>query len=141
MTPEPLTENEVNSTELYLPSHDILTQLFNFIRAARSFYQRCSNADNIKIEAQLRQVNGRKLKFKDYDWDRADSEIRVSYKPKISAATQCLTRNLQIADAFADVLFGLSGQLVKGFNQKSSQHLWSELKEDWRQGIANLCRE
>lgn len=140
VTPEPLTKNEVDSTELYLPSHDILTQIFNFIRAARSFYQRCSNTDNIKIVTQLRRVYGQKLKFKDCAWDRADSEIRVSYKSKISAATQCLPQDLQKANEFRKVLFGLSDKLVREFNQrKSNQQLWREMKQEWQQKVANVC--
>ena len=142
VTPETLTENKVDPTELYLPSHDILTQITNFIRAARSFYQSCSHADNIKIVAQLRQAHRQKLKFKAVESDRADADIRVSYKTKISAVARCLPQDLWRANEFERVLFGVSDQLVAAFNQQQSdQQLWWEMKHEWQPGIVRVCDE
>ena len=138
--PETLTKNEGDSTELYLPSHDILTQICNFIRAAIGFYQRCRNADNIKIKVQLRQVYGQKLKFKDLEFDRADATIRRSSKSKISATMQCLPHNLKESVEFEKVLFRLADRLVQEFNQQqSSQELWREMKGKWR--VQSVCDE
>lgn len=139
--PEPLTKDEVDHKELYLPGCDILNQIHEFIRAARGFYQRCKYADNIEIVAELRQVNGQKLKFKSVSSDREDAKIRESTQSEILASVQCLPQTLQEVNEFERVLFGVSDQIVGAFNQQSSQRLWQEKKWEWRRRVAAVCDE
>ena len=139
--PEPLTKNEVDHKELYLPGCDILNQIHEFIRAARGFYQRCKYSDNIEIVAGLRQVYGQKLKFKSVSSDREDAKIRESTQSEILASAQCLPQTLQEVNEFERVLFGVSDQIVGAFNQQSSQRLWQEKKWEWRRRVAAACDE
>ena len=140
--PEPLTQNEDKQKELYLASRDILTQIHHLIFAAREFYRRCQYSDNVEIVAQLRQVHGQRLKFKDIlnDWDREDARIRESKQSEISASIQCLPQNLQKADEYERVLFGVSDELVGSFNrQESNQQLWWEQMQEWKIAVAGVC--
>ena len=118
--------------EKYLDSEDIGSKVYKFLGNMEYFYERCEYLGNIEITATMQQIEGEKITF---PADRHPSfvEKRKSVEPEVSAATQCLPRDLSKADSYANSLVGLLNRLFWVFNLRENEAQW---RDGWREYVA-----
>lgn len=138
VTPQTPNNNSIEDEgKRYLAGRDIIAQIHRFIYEARGFYQNCEYSGDIEIVAHLRQVYGEKVRFKD-DYGFTDPGTEpASVESEISVSAQCLPRNLQKSDEYAELLFELVDKLFWGLNLYHSDS-W---KQSWRKIVEKDCKE
>lgn len=105
----------------------ILTEISCLIGQAKRFYARCEYMGNIEFTAQLRQVFGTELVWREalgYQLEPlkcADSEVATS--------TQCLSRDFAKRERLIDIVEELADGLLWAFNTAKPQKIRDEIEK------------
>ena len=105
----------------------ILTEISRLIGHAKRFYARCEYMGNIEFTAQLRQVFGTELVWREALGNQlgplkcADSEVATS--------TQCLSRDFVKNERLTDIVEELAEGILWAFNTAKPQKIGDEIEE------------
>ena len=115
--------NESRGTRMHLNADGIASRVFDFLWLAKDFFQKCEYFGNIEITIRMRDVDKETLKFKT-DRHPGILEERQSVESEVAASDQCLSHDLNKAEAYTKIFIGLLGQLFWVFNVREDEGEW-----------------
>ena len=131
----------LNTSQMEISFHDILSNINEFLKDSRDLYERCKFLGSIELKIGLREANGCKLTARDRDnrditrdlWNAAECWSNLD----TALAKRCLSHDLENKEKRIDIAEELIWKLLWIFNISTDKET---VRDRFKEQIENIVK-